>query len=129
MSEQDNTKGVSCSGTGSCTFTNADKKNGENPADNALSNASASANSNKETATITLRGYPLLKAKTTLEITGVGKGSGIWYCKTVIQQWSVEHGYMTSAQLTRGDGGGGGEGGDGGSTGGGNIGDAPTMSQ
>lgn len=46
----------------------------------------------------------MLKAKTTLEITGVGKGSGVWYCKRVVQTWTVEHGYITQAFLTRGEG-------------------------
>lgn len=78
--------------------------------DAALKNASAAANSGTETATIVLRGYPLLKGKSTLEITGVGKGSGKWYCKTVIQEWNVTHGYITQAQLTKGKGGEGGDG-------------------
>lgn len=87
-------------------------------ADNAaLNNASAAANTGTEVASIVLRGYPLLKGKSTLEITGVGKGSGKWYCKTVIQEWDVTHGYLTKAELTKGkggDGGGGGGGDDGG---------------
>lgn len=108
------TIGFAAQGVYSRTFTN-DKKDSTDSADNnALNNASGAANSNKETASLSLRGYPLLKAKTTLEITGVGKGSGVWYCKTVVQQWSVDHGYITNAQLLRGgDGGGGGEGGGG----------------
>lgn len=92
------------------THFNAGKKDGTNATENALKNASGAANGGKETATLVLRGYPLLKAKTTLEITGVGSGSGVWYCKTVVQQWNVEHGYITNAQLMRG-GGGEGEGG------------------
>lgn len=83
-----------------------DTKDGPPADDSAMRNASGAANTGKETATLTLRGYPLLKAKTTLEITGVGKGSGIWYCKTVVQQWHVEHGYLTNVQLTKGSGGG-----------------------
>lgn len=88
-------------------------------ADNAaLKNASGAANAGKETATLVLRGYPLLKAKTTIEITGVGKGSGVWYCKTVVQQWDVSHGYLTNVQLTKGEGGG--------DSGGSGVGPAPT---
>jgi phage protein D len=83
----------------------------------AQKNALAAAAAGKEQASIVLRGYPMLKAKTTLEITGVGKGSGVWYCKRVVQQWSVDHGYITNAVLTRGEGGGGG--GSGGNTSGG----------
>jgi hypothetical protein len=74
----------------------------------ALGNAGKAAGNCKETAVLVLRGYPLLKAKTTVEVTGVGKGSGVWYCKTVVQQWHVEHGYLTNAQLMKGKGGGGG---------------------
>lgn len=74
----------------------------------AQKNALAAAAAGKEQASIVLRGYPMLKAKTTLEITGVGKGSGVWYCKRVVQQWTVDHGYITNAVLTKGEGGGGG---------------------
>jgi phage protein D len=74
---------------------------------NKLKNAAASAQAGKETATMMLRGYPLLKAKATVEITGVGKGSGVWYCKTVVQEWSVDHGYTTNVSMTKGKGGGG----------------------
>jgi phage protein D len=73
----------------------------------ALKNALAAAAAGEEQASIILRGYPMLKAKTTLEITGVGKGSGIWYCKRVVQHWTVDNGYVTQAALTRGKGGGG----------------------
>jgi phage protein D len=90
------------------THFNAGKTDGTNATENALKNASGAANGGKETASLVLRGYPLLKAKTTLEITGVGKGSGIWYCKTVIHQWDVNHGYLTNAQLMKGEGGDGG---------------------
>ena len=69
---------------------------------NKLKNAGASAGAGTETAQMTLRGYPLLKAKATVEVTGVGKGSGKWYCKTVIQEWHVNHGYLTNAVLTKG---------------------------
>jgi hypothetical protein len=65
---------------------------------------------------MTLRGYPRLKAKATVEVTGVGAGSGKWYCKTVVQEWSVEHGYISNAQLLRGGEGGGGSGTPGGDT-------------
>ena len=51
-----------------------------------------------------VRGYPLLKAKATIEVTGVGAGSGVWYCKTVVQQWHVQHGYVTDLKLTKGKG-------------------------
>ena len=74
----------------------------------AIKNALAAAGPGKEQASLILRGYPMLKAKTTLEITGVGKGSGIWYCKRVVQHWTVENGYVTQAVLTKGEGGGGG---------------------
>lgn len=73
---------------------------------NKVANALKAAAAGKETATMTLRGYPRLKAKTTVEVTGVGAGSGKWYCKTVVQEWSVTHGYISSAQLIRGGGGG-----------------------
>jgi phage protein D len=75
---------------------------------NKLKNAAASAQAGKEIASMMLRGYPLLKAKATVEVTGVGKGSGVWYCKTVIQEWNVEHGYTTNVSMTKGSGGGGG---------------------
>ena len=96
---------------------NDDKKSSADR--NKLKNASASANAGKETATMTLRGYPLLKAKATVEITGVGKGSGVWYCKTVVQEWHVDHGYITNAKMTKGGGGGGGK--DGGGSGGNSV--------
>ena len=91
---------TSSSGSGNVTFNNDGNK--EKSADeNALKNASGAANNSKETADLVLRGYPLLKAKTTLEITGVGKGSGVWYCKTVVQQWHVDHGYLTNVKLMK----------------------------
>ena len=85
---------------------NDDKKSSADR--NKLKNAAASANAGKETATMTLLGYPLLKAKATVEVTGVGKGSGVWYCKTVVQEWHVSHGYITNAKMTKGSSGGGG---------------------
>lgn len=115
-------RGIFSSGVANATFLNTGKTDGSNPALNALQNASASANSGKETASIVLRGYPLLKAKTTLEITGVGKGSGVWYCKTVVQQWNIAHGYLTVAQLIRGNSDESGSG----SAGGGPVADLPT---
>jgi len=90
------------------TFNNDHNK--KSAAGNKLKNASAAASSGKETAHLTLRGYPLLKAKKTIEITGVGKGSGKWYCKSVVQQWHVDHGYLTNAVLTKGANGGKGSG-------------------
>jgi phage protein D len=72
---------------------------------NKMSNAVKSTAAGEETATMTLRGYPRLKAKATVEVTGVGKGSGKWYCKTVVQQWNVDHGYLTNALLIKGGGG------------------------
>jgi hypothetical protein len=86
------------------TFNNDDNK--KSASGNKLKNASAAASSGTETAHMTLRGYPLLKAKATIEITGVGKGSGKWYCKTVVQQWHVEHGYLTNVSMTKGANGG-----------------------
>ena len=77
----------------------------------ALKNAAAAAGGSKEKATLVLRGYPGLKAKTTLEITGVGAGSGVWYCKRVVQHWHVNHGYITNVAMTRGGGGSSGKGG------------------
>jgi hypothetical protein len=78
----------------------------ESAESNKLKNAEASANSGTETATMMLRGYPSLKAKGTVEVTGVGKGSGIWYCKTVVQEWQVDKGYITNVTMTKGGGGG-----------------------
>jgi phage protein D len=65
-------------------------------------NACAEAGSGKEQAQILLKGVPILKAKACIEVTGVGRGSGKWYCKKVIQEWSIEKGYLTQALLTRG---------------------------
>ena len=97
-------------GTNNNTFHNNDdaKKSADS---HVSSNASAAAAAKKEKATMAIRGYPLLKGKTTVEVTGVGAGSGVWYCKTVVQQWHVQHGYVTDLQLTRGEGGGGDKGG------------------
>lgn len=78
---------------------------------NRIKNGQADEASKEETATLLLRGYPSLKGKTCIEITGVGKGSGKWYCKTVIHTWSVDNGYITQASLIRGKKGGGGTGG------------------
>jgi hypothetical protein len=112
---------TSITGTGNITFHNDDdtKKSADG---HALENASGAANNGKETASLIIRGYPLLKAKTTLEITGVGKGSGVWYCKTVVQQWHVDHGYLTNVKLMK-DGGNASDSGEGG--GGTPIGPAP----
>lgn len=74
---------------------------------NRIKNGQADEASKKETAQILLRGYPKLRGKTCIEVTGVGKGSGKWYCKTVIHTWSTEAGYITQASLTKGKGGGG----------------------
>ena len=93
-------------GLANATFNRDHKPNSAD--DNRLKNATAEAKSKEETAVIILRGYPLLKGKSCIEVTGVGKGSGKWYCKTVVQSWHVDHGYMTRAQLTKGKGGGGG---------------------
>lgn len=71
---------------------------------NRIKNGQADEASKEETATILLRGYPSLRGKTCIEIVGVGKGSGKWYCKTVIHTWSVENGYITQASLIRGKG-------------------------
>jgi hypothetical protein len=101
-----NALGIQATGDFDRTFHNDKKDSPLSAENNALKNASGAAAATKETATLVLRGYPLLKAKTTLEITGVGAGAGIWYCKTVIQQWHVEHGYLTNAQLIKGEGGG-----------------------
>lgn len=90
------------------TFNNDGTKKSADAA--ALKNALAATAAGNEKAVLVLRGYPLLKAKTTLEITGVGKGSGVWYCKRVVQHWHVNHGYITNAMLTKGKGGGGGSG-------------------
>lgn len=111
MSEQatkpvDNSKGSSdapCA-TGSCDSRHKD--NTKNAADkNKLANATANTQSNKETAIMHLRGYPQLKAKITISVSGVGAGSGKWYVKESIQEWHVEKGYYTQAMLTRGKGG------------------------
>lgn len=72
---------------------------------NRIKNGQADEASKKETAQILLRGYPKLRGKTCIEVTGVGKGSGKWYCKTVIHTWSTESGYITQASLTKGKGG------------------------
>lgn len=90
-------------GLANATYNRDHKPNSADANRNA--NAQADAKSKEETAVIVLRGYPLLKGKSCIEVTGVGKGSGKWYCKTVIQTWSVDNGYYTKAQLTKGKGG------------------------
>lgn len=106
MAEQDNRGLQQCGSSANQTFRNDGTDNAGTI--NSLRNASAAAGAGKETASIALIGYPSLKGKGTIEITGVGKGSGKWYCKTVVHTWDTEHGYITTAELTRGDGGDGG---------------------
>ena len=93
--------------TGLADSTHRNEDNEEkSPTKHAVANANNEAGSNKETAQIILKGVPILKAKTCIEVTGVGKGSGKWYCKKVIQMWDMHKGYLTQAVLTRGKGGG-----------------------
>lgn len=69
---------------------------------NKLANATANAAASNETATIFLRGFPRLKAKIVIEVTGVGKGSGKWYVSESQQSWHVDKGYTSAAKLTKG---------------------------
>lgn len=110
MSEQDtkpvdNSNGSSdapCS-TGSCDSRHKD--NTKNAADkNKLANATANTKSHKETAVMHLRGYPQLKAKITINVAGVGAGSGKWYVKEAIQEWFIDKGYYSQGMLIRGRG-------------------------
>lgn len=90
----------------SCDTTHNESNKDKSPTQHFVENANREAGSNKETAQIILKGVPILKAKTCIEVTGVGKGSGKWYCKKVIQMWDIHKGYLTQAVLTRGKGGG-----------------------
>ena len=57
-------------------------------------------------------GYPTLRAKTTVEIQGVGPAaSGTWYVKSTRHSWQKNKGYITHASLVRGQVGGSGTGG------------------
>lgn len=84
--------------------THNDENKKKSASQHLLNNALAEAAANKEQAVILLKGVPLLKAKMCIEVTGVGKGSGNWYCKKVVQEWDIERGYYTRAQLIRGEG-------------------------
>jgi hypothetical protein len=65
------------------------------------------------TADLELKGYPRLKGKTIIEVTGVGsKASGSYYGKQVSHSWNDSNGLRTKAKLIRGGSGKGGAGGE-----------------
>jgi phage protein D len=100
--------GIDSLGNADATFHNDDNKKSADG--NACDNCQRESSSYKETAQMTLRGYPLLKAKGCVTVSGVGKGSGKWYCHTVDHGWTVQDGYVTRVYMTKGkeEGGGGG---------------------
>jgi phage protein D len=89
------------------TFHNSDSKEKGAEAHKAA-NAVGEGSQYTETAEAMIRGYPGLKAKTCVTFSGVGAGSGKWYCKKVEQSWSIQEGYVTKLYMTKGKGGGGG---------------------
>jgi len=65
------------------------------------------------TAKLVLRGFPSLRAKTTVDIAGAGsKASGTYYVKKATHNMSGQSGYLTHADLVRGGSGPGSVGGD-----------------
>jgi hypothetical protein len=80
--------------------------------ENRSGNHGGQQNQDPVTAKLELKGYPLLKAKGTVTILGVGEAaSGDYYVKKVTHKWKPGDGYKTEAELSRGGTGGKGVGG------------------
>ena len=116
-----NEKSSSSDGTGmqkdqGHTFSSASKWSGDGEGGkrdkNRGKNHGGQQNQDPITAKLELKGYPLLKAKTTVEIQGVGPAaSGTYYVKKVTHTWKQGENYKTVAELSRGGTGGKGVGG------------------
>lgn len=86
-------------------------KGGEDKAKNRQGNKSGQNAQAPITATLKLRGFPTLRAKSNVTITGVGSdNSGTYYVKKVKHEWKGK-GFISTAELTRGGTGKGGVGG------------------
>lgn len=86
---------------------------GEGRDKNRADNHSNQAQQSPVTAKLELKGYPTLRAKTTVAIMGVGpEASGTYYVQKCRHTWRPDQGYRTVADLIRGGAGQGGVGGD-----------------
>lgn len=116
-----NEQGASSSGSdmqkdGGHTFSSASRWAGDGKGgkrdENRSKNHGGQQNQDPITAKLDLKGYPLLKAKGTVTILGVGEASsGDYYVKKVTHKWKPGDGYKTEAELSRGGTGGKGVGG------------------
>ena len=98
------------------TFSSASRLPGNGKAGSRDKNRGQNHKGQQEQAPITakleLKGFPALRAKTTVAIEGVGpKASGTYYVKQVKHSWKPGRGYRTEADLQRGGTGQGGVGG------------------
>jgi hypothetical protein len=88
-----------------------DGKGGKDRAKNRQGNKSGQDSQAPITATLKLRGFPTLRAKSNVTITGIGSdNSGTYYVKKVKHEWKGK-GFVSTAELTRGGCGKGGVGG------------------
>jgi hypothetical protein len=80
---------------------------------NRASNHSKNHKNSPINASLTLKGFPTLRAKTTVQVLNVGpEATGTYYVSSVTHSWKPRQGYKTVAQLQRGGSGKGGAGGD-----------------
>lgn len=88
-----------------------DGKGGKDRAKNRQGNKSGQDSQAPITATLKLRGFPTLRAKSNVTIVGIGSdNSGTYYVKKVKHEWKGK-GFLSTAELTRGGTGKGGVGG------------------
>jgi hypothetical protein len=84
--------------SGGHSFSSAHPKNAKNRAGNHANNHSQEP----VTGSLTLKGFPTLRAKTTVKIMGVGEeASGTYYVKKCTHTWRIGQGYQTKAELSR----------------------------
>jgi hypothetical protein len=88
-----------------------DGKGGKDRAKNRQGNKGGQDSQAPITATLKLRGFPTLRAKSNVTIVGIGgENSGTYYVKKVKHEWKGK-GFISTAELTRGGTGKGGVGG------------------
>lgn len=88
-------------------------KDGKGRDNNRSSNANKHHGSEPITGTLELKGCPKLRAKTCIDIVGVGnKDSGTWYVKRAVHRGGKGKFFTTTATLIRGGSGKGGAGGE-----------------
>lgn len=95
-------------------FSSAERvpEDGEGRDGNRADNHQNAAQQAPITARLVLRGFPSLRAKATVGVTGAGsKASGTYYVKKAVHNMQGQNGYLTTADLARGGSGEGGVGG------------------